>query len=282
VNFLLLILEQINMFNPLNLETLQSRVPSIFTTEGAAGTSDKYKHISTIDVVKGLMSEGFMPVKAMQNRTRKIDKAPFTKHMLRFRHTSTVPTVGGLFPELVLVNSHDGLSSYRLMAGLYRLICSNGLVAGDTFKEVRVKHQGDVINNVIEGSYEVMKETTKLLEHAEHMGGIELTHPEKTIFAEVVHQLRFDGDDSLTKEAIKPEQFLKLRRYQEHGKNDLFTVFNVVQENVIKGSLRGWTRDEKGHVKRVSTREIKSIDQNTALNRSLWTLAEKMMQLRGA
>lgn len=270
------------MFNTLSLESLQVVTPSIFTTEGAAGTSDKYKHISTIDVVKGLMSEGFMPVKATQNRTRKIDKAPFTKHMLRFRHVDSVPTVGGLFPELVLVNSHDGLSSYRLMAGLYRLICSNGLVAGDTFQEVRVRHQGDVVGNVIEGTYEVMKEATQLLEHAEHMGSIELTHPEKTIFAEVVHQLRFDGDDSLTKQAIKPEQFLKPRRYLEHGKNDLFTVFNVVQENVIKGGLRGWARDEKGHAKRVSTWEIKSIDQSNSLNRALWTLAEKMMQLHGA
>jgi hypothetical protein len=169
------------MINSLTMENLKRLTPSIYTTEGAANTSDKYKHISTIDVITGLMSEGFMPVKATQNRTRKIGKAPFTKHLLRFRHASTVPTVGGLFPELVLVNSHDGLSSYRLMAGLYRLVCSNGLVAGDTFKEVRVRHQGDVVNNVIEGSYEVMKETTHLLEHAEHMSGIELAHPEKMI-----------------------------------------------------------------------------------------------------
>src|SRR5438067_1998165 len=127
----------------------------------------------------------------------------------------------------------------------------------DTFKEVRVRHQGDVIGNVIEGTYEVMKEAIKLLEHAETMGTMELTQPEKNIFAEVVHQLRFDGDESLTKEAIKPEQFLKPRRYQENGKNDLFTAFNVVQENVIKGGLRGWTRDRQGHIKRASTREIK-------------------------
>ncbi len=269
------------MFKTVSLETLQRTAPSIFTTAGAAGTSDKYKHISTIDVVKGLASEGFTLVKATQNRTRIIDKAPFVKHMLRFRHVDSVPTVGGLFPELVLVNSHDGLSSYRLMAGLYRLICSNGLIAGNTSQEIRVRHQGDVVGNVIEGTYEVMKEATHLLEHAEQMGSIELTHPEKKIFAEVVHQLRFDGDDSLTKEAIKPEQFLRPRRYHDNGKNDLFTVFNVMQENTIKGGLQGWARNENGRIKRVSTREIKSIDQSNSLNRALWTLAEKMMQLRG-
>lgn len=270
------------MFNSLTMDYLKRITPSIFTTEGAAGTSDKYKHISTIEVVQGLMKEGFMPVKAHQNRTRKTDKAPFTKHLLRFRHIDSVPTVGGLFPELVLVNSHDGLSSYRLMAGLYRLICSNGLVAGDTFKQVRVKHQGDVVGNVIDGTYEVMNEAKQLLEHAEHMGSIELTEPEKMIFAEAAHQLRFDGADSLTKEAIKPEQFLKPRRYQERDKNDLFTVFNVIQENTIKGGIHSWARSETGRIKRVAIREIKSIDQNNALNRALWTLAEKMMELRSS
>jgi hypothetical protein len=269
------------MLNRLSLDNLQRITPSIFTTEAAAGTSDKYKHISTIEVVQGLMKEGFMPVKATQNRTRRTDNAPFTKHMLRFRHVDSVPSVGGLFPELVLVNSHDGLSSYRLMAGLYRLICSNGLVTGDTFKQVRVRHQGDVVGNVIDGTYEIMKEAKQLLEHAEHMGSVELTEPEKIIFAEVAHQLRFDGADSLTKEAIKPEQFLKPRRYQERGKNDLFTVFNVIQENVIKGGLHSWARNDNGRVKRVAIREIKSIDQNNSLNRALWTLAEKMMQLKG-
>jgi hypothetical protein len=269
-----------SMNNFLSLDTLVRVAPSIFTTTGAATTSEKYKHISTFEVIKGLMSEGFMPVKAMQNRTRTNDKAPFTKHMVRFRHVNSIPTVGGLLPELVLVNSHDGLSSYRLTAGLYRLICSNGLVAGKSFTDVRVKHQGDVVGNVIEGSYTVMKDATMLLEQAEQMSSVALAAIEKQIFAESAYQLRFDGDDSLTKEAIKPEQFLKPRRFQENGKNDLFTVFNIVQENMIKGGLRGWSRDHNGRVKYTSTREIKSIDKNNTLNRALWTLAEKMMALK--
>jgi hypothetical protein len=266
----------------MSLDNLQRSAPSIFTMMGAEKMSNKYKHISTIDVIRGLASEGFMPVKAVQNRVRIKDNAPFTKHMVRFRHIDSVPTVGGLLPELVLVNSHDGLSSYRLTAGLYRLVCSNGLVAGETFSEVRVKHQGEVVKNVIGGSYTVMKEAAVLLEHAEQMGNINLSIPEKQIFAEAAHQLRFNGDDSLTKEAIKPLQFLEPRRYQENGKSDLFTIFNVVQENMIKGGLRGWASDEKGRAKCVSTREIKSIDQNNSLNRALWTLAEKMMRLRRA
>ncbi len=269
------------MFKSLNLETLKHYAPSIFTTESAEGTSNKYKFISTIEVVNGLIGEGFMPVSAMQSCTRLAHKRLYTKHMLRFRHVDSVPTVGGgLFPEIVLINSHDGLSSYKLMAGLYRMVCSNGLVVGDTFKEVRVRHQGDVVGNVIEGTYEVVKEANRALSHADTMSGIQLTNAEKSIFADAVHQIRFDGDDSITSGVIKPEQFLRPRRYAEAGKNDLFSVMNIVQENVIRGGLRGVGRDETGRLKRVTTRHIKSIDQNNSLNRAIWTLAEKMKELK--
>ncbi len=268
------------MFKSLSFENLQQKAPSIFTSEGAAHTSKQYKHISTIEVVNGLMKEGFMPVKAMQSRTRIADRKAYTKHMLRFRHVDTRPTFNGLFPEIVLVNSHDGLSSYKLMAGLYRLVCSNGLVAGDTFRQVRVKHQGDVIGNVIEGTYEIVNEANRALEHADSMGAVMLSSAEKLIFAEAVHQIRFDGEESLTKQAIAPAQFLQPRRYQEHGKHDLFSVMNIAQENTIRGGLQGIAKDAQGYRKRVATREIKSIDQNNALNRAIWTLAEKMMALK--
>jgi hypothetical protein len=190
------------------------------------------------------------------------------------------PTVGGLFPELVLVNSHDGLSSYKLSAGLYRLICSNGLIAGENYKIIRVRHQGDVVGNVIEGSFEVMKSAEQLLQSADEMSSVQLTSDEKQIFAEAVHQLRFDGDLTLAGNAIKAEDFIRARRRAEQNIDDLFTVFNIAQENVIKGGLRGWAKDQNGYSKRVSTREIKSIDQSNALNKALWTLAEKMRELK--
>ena len=130
------------MFKALLPEDLIKKVPSIFTEMAADRTSDKYQHISTIRVLDGLKREGFVPVKAMQSRVRIADKANFTKHLIRLRHVDARPTVSGLFPEIVLINSHDGLSSYRLMSGIYRLICSNGLIAGNTYEQVKIRHQG--------------------------------------------------------------------------------------------------------------------------------------------
>ena len=103
------------MFNTLSAERLKQVVPSVFTENGAEGTSDKYQHISTAKVVDALLAEGFMPTQAMQCNCRKPDNKAYTKHLLRFRHVDARPTASGLFPEIVLINSHDGLSSYRLI-----------------------------------------------------------------------------------------------------------------------------------------------------------------------
>jgi hypothetical protein len=135
-----------------------------------------------------------------------------------------------------------------------------------------------------------MGETQKMLEHSEHMGSIILNSEEKKIFAEAVHELRFDGQ-TVEEAGIKPEQFLRPRRYQENGKDDLFTVFNVAQENTIRGGLTGYALNTDGRYtnrttgekfKKVTTREVKSIDQSNSLNRALWTLAEKMAALKAA
>ena len=140
------------MSNFITLDTLQRKAPSIFTEDSADRTSEKYQHISTSTIINGLMQEGFFPTWVGQSNSRLANKKAYSKHMIRFRHRDTKPSFSQLFPELVLVNSHDGLSSYRLNAGLFRLVCSNGLVAGHSYDEIRVRHQGDIVNNVIEGT----------------------------------------------------------------------------------------------------------------------------------
>ena len=265
-------------FQPLTLETLRHSVPSIFTEVSAEHTSAKYQHISTSNVLDGLIKEGFLPVYATQCRCRNIEKRPYTKHLLRFRHVSTQPTVDGLFPEIALINSHDGCSAYRIMAGIFRLVCRNGMLAGNNYQEVHIRHQGDIVGNVIEGTYEVVKNSEKMLGKAEEMKAIELEPSERLLLAESAHSIRFD--DNPVGEAFQPARFLIPRRYEEMKKNDLFTVFNVIQENIMKGGIRGMTTDKRGYSKATSTRAIKSIDQNTALNRALWTLAEKMLELK--
>ena len=91
------------MFNILSLETLQRDVPSIFSEGSAQRTSDKYQHISTINIIESLMSKGFMPTSAGQSLCRNEAKKAYSKHMIRFRSSDARPTASGLFPEIILI-----------------------------------------------------------------------------------------------------------------------------------------------------------------------------------
>ena len=120
---------------PLTDDTLRAYAPSIFAEAKHASRSERYAYIPTIHVLNGLRKEGFLPFYVAQSRTRHEDRREFTKHLLRLRHVNHIQalTVGSEFPEISLLNSHDGTSSYQMDAGIYRLVCSNGLIvdAGD-------------------------------------------------------------------------------------------------------------------------------------------------------
>jgi len=266
------------MLQVLSKEKLLKVAPSVFTQARSIKTSEKYQPISTEQIINKLMSEGFFPTWASQTTVRNLEYKAFAKHMIRFQRHDALQNAQGLYPELVLVNSHDGLSSYRLMAGLFRVVCSNGMIAGQTYNEIRIKHQGDVIGNVIEGTYKVIETANQMLDVSDEMASINLNNVEKEIFAEAAHALKFsDTDGSMI---VSPKSLLQTRRYVDQKDNDLFTVFNVIQENLIKGGIRANRLNKYGYTTRTKTREVKAIDQNIKLNRALWTLTEKMMEIK--
>jgi hypothetical protein len=109
---------------------------------------------------------------------------------------------------------------------------------------------------------------------------VRLNNDEKEILAEAAHVLRFGDGDGETTTPIKPAQLLVPRRPDDRA-DDVWTTWNVAQENVIKGGLRGVSRDDMGRPRRVTTRSVNGIDQDIKLNRALWILGEKMAALKG-
>jgi hypothetical protein len=251
--------------------SLNRLVPSIFAQAKAEHRSERYRFIPTINVVHGLRQAGFFPVAAMQSRTRVEGKQNFAKHILRFRHENNLDLQkGDILPEIVLVNSHDGSSSYQLRAGLYRCVCSNGLIDGDEKFCRKVRHSGDVITQVVESANDLIELVPLSFKKAHEWAQIELKPEHKEIFAESAALLKWDIEDS----PIAPDKLLKPRRFQDQ-KNDLWTTFNIVQENVMRGRTRYNLED--GHRQR--TRPVNSVDGNVKLNSALWLLTEKMAQL---
>lgn len=268
--------------SPLSDDQIARIAPSVFAAEKHESRSERYAYIPTIEVLNGLRREGFQPFSVSQGRSRIAGKAEFTKHMLRLRHADQSHLalkggqVGEEVNEIVLINSHDGTSSYQMMSGVFRLICSNGMVVQtETLNDVRIKHSGDVIQAVTQGAYDVLDGFGIIRDVTENMKALRLTAPEAMIFADAALSIKYDEEDSpapfAARELVRP-------RRREDTNPDLWTTFNVIQENLVRGGIAGRTADGR----RTRTREVTAIDSNVKLNRALWTLAERMAELKAA
>jgi hypothetical protein len=152
-------------FLPMSDDQLRRAVPSLFAERAHESRSEKYAYIPTVHVLSALRKEGFEVMAARQTRVRDAGHRNFTKHMLRLRHADL--KVDDTFPEVILINSHDGSSAYQIMAGMFRLVCLNGMVVSDGRSEtVKVPHKGDVRAQVIEGSYKVLESSAHALQAA--------------------------------------------------------------------------------------------------------------------
>ncbi len=264
---------------PLDSDMLRAIAPSVFAEDAHGSRSDKYAYIPTSTILERLEREGFQPYSVAQGGSRDETKRGFTKHMIRLRHASQELQVGGTHNEIVLLNSHDGTSSYRLMAGVFRLVCGNGLVVSQgTIEDVRIPHKGDVAGLVLDGCISIMAKLPEVSESIREMSALELTDAEQTAFARAALIARYGEDES----PIRAEQVLIPRRTEDRG-DDVWSVMNRAQENIIRGGLGYIQRDANGYrVAHRRTREIRGVDQNTSVNRALWALAEEMKAIKTA
>jgi hypothetical protein len=245
--------------------------PSIFATEAHGSTSEKYEFLPTSVVVDALRNEGFHPVQAVEARTRIDDRKGFTKHTIRFQHEDvSFKEVGDSKFQILLQNSHLGSSAFQITAGVFRLVCSNGMIVSDgTIDTHKVRHSGRLatLDNVIEGTYRVVQGLDEVEGQIVDWQGHHLSAPAQNAFAKAALQLRWDGDEA----PIDASQLNRIRRMGDQG-DSLWLTMNRVQENIIRGGVRG--RNSNGG--RMSTREVKSIDESTRINKALWTLAAEM------
>ncbi|EHQ4307535.1 DUF932 domain-containing protein, partial [Salmonella enterica] len=189
------------------------------------------------------------------------------KHMLRLRRAGQI--TGQQVPEIIILNSHGGESSFQLLPGVFRSVCTNSLVCGQSFGEIRVPHRGDIVGKVIEGAYEVLGVFDRVEEKREAMQSLLLPPPAQQALAKAALTYRF-GEEH---QPVTTAQVLTPRRREDYGQ-DLWTVWNTLQENLLKGGLPGRTVQGK----RTHTRAVNGIDGDIRLNRALWVMAEQMQQ----
>ena len=247
------------------------KAPSVFATSGSKSMSSRYQFIPTIDVLRALNERGFNVVDARQSKKRDEIKQGFAKHMIRLRHDDfKIDERTGLTPEIILINSHDGSSSYTIRGGIYRFACCNGLVVGNDQFCSRIKHTGNVIDDVTESAAHTIEIMPLSVKKANEWSDITLTDAQRLVLAETATQLKWESGSA----PVTPRDVLNIRRSADN-KKDLWTTFNVIQENLLKGGLHYVC--DKG--KRSSTRRVKSVNEDIRLNTALWSLTEKMAEL---
>jgi len=261
---------------PLGEDEMRKVAPSIFAVGKHSSRSERYTYIPTIDVLRGLRKEGFEPFMVAQGSSRIEGKAEFTKHMIRMRHAGEVKARDEV-NEIILINSHDGASSYQMLAGMLRFVCCNGMVVGDVVEDIRVPHKGNVQGEVIEGAFRVLEQFEAVDESVDAMKALQLSALEQRALATAALDLRFgERTEGQAPAPITAEQLLEARRSEDRDPS-LWTTFQRLQENSVRGGLTG--RSAQG--RRMSTRPVGSIDRSVSLNRALWTLAEEMRKLKG-
>jgi len=191
-------------------------------------------------------------------------------HLLLFRLVCQMESMDAWNVELVVVNSHDAGCAYMLHAGIYRRICSNGLVVSDEgFSALRFRHAGLDPDAVVQASFRLIDFMPRVGELVSRFRSRELAGCEAYDFARHALLLRYG---SLEEAPVEPQTLLKARRPEDEA-FDLWSTMNRVGENLEKGGVSDWHLDRRGAVR--SVRPLKGIDSRISLSKGLWGLAER-------
>ena len=254
----------------LTKKNIMSLAPSVFAEKPSSEVSDHYTHIPTERVIDDMELLGWKPIQATEVKARKNSTKGFQKHLVTFRNDDVV--INGddgdtVFPQILMTNSHDGKNAFQFQAGLYRLVCSNGLVIADTqFEAVKMRHMGYDFEDLQVMIKEMVEKLPLTVESMNKMKAQEMEQEQIIQFAMDAINTRF-SDKEMKRIQIDYDELIKPVRKEDAG-SDLWSVFNVVQEKIITGDF-----DYRAGGKARKAREIKNFKQDMRINKELFEVA---------
>ena len=262
--------DQIQKAKYLSKANIKSLAPSVFTEKPSNEVSKHYTHIPTERVIDDMETLGWKVIDAKEVKARKQSTKSFQKHLLTFRNDDIV--INGddgdtVYPQILLTNSHDGKNAFTFTAGLFRLICENGLVIADEkFEDVKMRHMGYSFEDLQDMIKDMVEKLPLTVESMNKMKAVELEQAAVLDFAKKALNCRFT-DQEMNRISIDLDSFITPVRKEDSGK-DLWSVFNVVQEKLIEGDF-----DYRSAGKARKAREIKNFKQDMKINKGLYELA---------
>jgi hypothetical protein len=255
----------------LTKDAIREIAPSVFTeTADPSSTSKHYVHIPTEKVIDDMSSLGWGVVDAKQVNSRK--NKGYQKHMVVFGNDNLV--VEGkdgdtVMPRILMTNSHDGKNSFQFQAGLYRLVCSNGLVIADAeFANMKIRHMGYDLTELKTVINEIVEKLPLTVECMNKLKAKELSENEQVKFAKEALATRLNEKELSNVTSDQILDLLAPTRDEDKG-NDMWNVFNVIQEKIIHGMFDVY--GVSGKVRKA--RKIKNFRQDTKVNQELYQLA---------
>lgn len=249
-------------------EQISEIAPSVFTKTPSNGVSKHYIHIPTTKVINDMRTLGWDVIDVKEVKARKAATRGVQKHLVVFRNPDVV--INGqdgdtVFPQILLTNSHDGKNSFTFTAGLFRMICENGLVISTTqFEDVKLRHMGYTFEDLQEKIHQMVERLPLTVESMNKMKDIQMGQEAALEFAKRALETRFENVENVK---IDLNKLLSPVRKEDRG-NDLWSVFNVVQEKIIDGDF-----EYVSGVKTRKARRIKNFIQDQKINKELFELA---------
>ena len=242
------------------------------------GLSKHYSFVPTSNVINDLRSMGWECVDAKQVKARKKSTNGYQKHMITFEHPKYKVEGAEEYPQLLLTNSHDGGNAFQLSAGIFRLVCSNGLVIKtEDYGTARLVHKGysfEAVQKLVNEFVETIDET---LTRITAMKEVELDKAQQIEFAKQAALLRFTAksynEDNIG-DIVDLDGLLNVERKEDAG-NGLWEVFNRVQESLVNGKYN-YAMNGKVNAADAKTRKarpIKNFKQSIDVNKKLSELA---------
>lgn len=254
----------------MNDAEIRKVAPSVFTETPSNGVSKHYTHIPTTKVINDMRTLGWDVIDAKEVKARKSSTRGVQKHLVVFRNPEVV--INGedgdtVFPQILLTNSHDGKNAFTFTAGLFRMICENGLVISTTqFEDVKMRHMGYTFEDLQANIHKMVERLPLTVESMNRMKEIQMGQEAALEFAQRALETRFEKDQ-IDNIKIDLNELLEPVRREDRG-DDLWSVFNVVQEKIIDGDFEyiAGTKVRKA-------RQIKNFKQDQKINKELFDLA---------
>ena len=231
--------------------------------------SEHYGFVSTAAVLTALENGGW-EVKGVQLPRKKTNDPSVAKHLVTLTHPALTGTLSdGLIPTLNVLNSHNTSSSLQLRLGIYRLVCTNGLMIGEDWAGFKVIHRDSLVRDVTERVAELVERVPLMAADVSRMSQVELTPERARELIIKIIQLRYKGvnESDIQGSTMRP-------RRTDDFKRDLFTVFNRAQELLIRGGVRYLKTDAEGYRNWATTRKVGQVGDILTLNKEAYNVAK--------